>query len=110
MTFIFLFTGCPTNFSNGILWGETDSGTIARVPCTAAGPQFQSGLLATRACSGTARWELPDMTTCLLKERSTDVASVWVTVDTTNSSIPANNTVLIEVVSIIQLMDAKYIV
>lgn len=40
------------------------------------------------------------MTTCLLKEESNNIASVWVTVNTTNVTGTPNDSTLVEVVSL----------
>ena len=40
------------------------------------------------------------MTTCLLKEESSNIASVWVTVNTSNGTVTPNDSALVEVVSL----------
>ena len=93
--FIFILA-CPEDFSNGILWETTVAGTLVTVPCTQAGNQFRSGLVASRQCNSVARWGPVDFTNCLLKQDAGNSATIWVTLDVNSIEEIRNNQTSLE--------------
>ena len=93
--FIFILA-CPEDFSNGILWETTVAGTLVTVPCTQAGNQFRSGLVASRQCYSVARWGPVDFTNCLLKQDAGNSATIWVTLDVNSIEEIRNNQTSLE--------------